>query len=300
MPCSCVRVPERHTFLLDRILEPAKDRFRASYRELCTSYARWRYGFGPAELLDELRRLGVQRSDAVLVHSSMAAFAGFRGSVPDVIRVLQESISWTGTLLMPTLSMSGSALDYALSGDIFDPRKTPSRVGLLTEVFRRSPKVARSVHPTHSVAAWGADGDWWLEGHHLAATPCGRGTPYARLWERDGKIVLAGVDITTMTFFHYAEEILEPQMPFSPFTADRYVLECRLGDRLLQTAPMRLYNPEISRRRSLQPLAAELQKSARWQEGQIGTLGLIVLEARKVLETLGEMAACGRFCYNVH
>ena len=197
--------------------------------------------------------------------------------------------------MMPTLSTSGSAVDFAQSGRMFDPRTTPSQVGLLSEVFRRSPGVVRSIHPTHSVAAWGSDTDWWLRDHHLAETPCGRGTPFHRLLERNGKIALAGTGIPSMTFFHCAEELLESQMPFSPFTTERYVMTCRVNGQLMKTAPMRLYAAEVSRRRRLAPLETELRSKGRWHESRIGTLTVIVLPVAEVWRTLEEMSSRGIF-----
>ncbi len=258
---------------------------------------RWRHGFGASELLRVLRMTGIQSGDALLVHSGMGGFEGFRGSLSSVVATFEDAVGPDGTLMMPALSMSGSALEFANSGRMFDPRTTPSQVGLLTEVFRRSPGVCRSVHPTHSVCAWGKDKDWWLADHHLAGTPCGRGTPFYRLLERNGKIVLAGVPIATMTFFHCTEELLEPCLPFSPFTSERFVLRCRVEGKMIETAPMRLYDPEISKRRQLAPLEAELRKKNRWREGHTGSLHVIVLSAHEVLRTLKEMSERGAFCY---
>ena len=81
----------------------------------------------------------------------------------------------SGTVLMPTLPFGGVAIDYARKNPVFDVRRTPSQTGLLTEIFRRSAGVLRSVHPTHPVAVAGHGAVEMVEGHHLAATPCGRG-----------------------------------------------------------------------------------------------------------------------------
>lgn len=110
--------------------------------------------------------------------------------------------------------------------------------------------------------------------------------------------MLAGVPIAAMTYFHCAEERLEPRMPFSPFTTERHTMRCRVDGQVVESAPMRLYDPEISRRRNLAPLAAELQRNGRWREIHAGTLVAPVLKAREVLETLEEMADRGIFCYD--
>ena len=283
--------------MLNGILRPVKNLLRGPYRTLHGNYLRLRYGFGADELLESLRRIGIEPGDAVLVHSGMSGFGGFRGTVPEIIQTFEKAVGPSGTLLMPTLSMAGSAIDFAKSNRVFDPRTTASQVGLLTEVFRRSPGVVRSVHPTHSVAVWGADKDWWIRGNLSADTPCGRGTPFAKLLERDGKVVLAGVPITALTYFHSAEEMLEPRMPFSQFTTERYTMRCRVDGQIVESAAMRLFDPEVSRRRQLAPLEMELRKAGRWQECRIGTLTAPVLSVKAVLQTLEEMADQGVFCY---
>ena len=275
---------------------PAKKWLRGPYRSARTRYIRWWYGFGRPELLKLLHDVGIRPGDAVLMHSAAAGFEGFHGNIPDVIAILQDALGDSGTLMMPTLSMSGSAIEFAQSGKVFNLRTTPSQVGLLTEVFRRSPDVVRSVHPTHSVAVRGPDAGWWIANHHLSGTPCGSGTPFYRLLERQGQILLAGVGISAMTFYHCIEEIVESLLPESPFTAERYVMKCKVGAETIETAPMRLYDPGVSHRRRLEPLKAELLRTGRWREGRAGTLNLIALDAGEVLEAVRNMAARGEFC----
>jgi aminoglycoside 3-N-acetyltransferase len=283
--------------LIPGIVQPAKAWLRGPYKSARSKYIRWRHGFGRKELLAELQAIGIKPGEAVIVHSAMKAFEAFHGSATDVIAVFREAVGTEGTLMMPTLSMAGSAIDFAKSGKMFDPRTTPSQVGLLAEVFRRSPGVMRSVHPTHSVAVQAPDAAWWIADHHLAGTPCGRGTPFYRLLERDGKIVLAGTGIPALTFFHCVEELIEDRMPFSPFTQERYVMRCRRAGEIIETAPMRLYAPDVSRRRRLAPLESELRAKGLWNESRAGTLTVAAVRARDVLQTLESMADRGVFCY---
>lgn len=284
--------------MVHQLLLSAKSRLRSPYRRLRGRCLRSFLGFGERELLGALAKVGIAAGDRVLVHSSMTGFGGFRGTVPDIVHALKTAITPEGTLLMPTISMVAADIDeHVASGKIFDPRTTPSQVGLITEVFRRLPGVTRSVHPTHAVAAWGADTESWLENHHLADTPCGRGTPYSRLLERNGKILLAGVGISTMTFYHCAEELLEAKMPESPFTTKRYVMRCRVNGQILETAPLRFYDPDLSRRRRLAGLETELRRAGRWRDSRAGTLTLICLNATDVMRTLEDMADRGTFLY---
>src|SRR5881396_3779069 len=150
------------------------------------------FAFTPADLNSALRHLGVVPGDVLMVHSAFDRFLGFQGGPVHVIRALQEVVGAGGTLMMPTIPFQGTAVEYALRDPVFDVRQTVSRMGLITEVFRRCAGVLRSIHPTHSVAVWGKPAAEIIAGHERSDTPCGRLTPYARLLDYDGKILLMG------------------------------------------------------------------------------------------------------------
>jgi|ERR1700674_1518480 aminoglycoside 3-N-acetyltransferase len=262
------------------------------------SYARTFRSFTVDELLDRLKQLGIGRGDMVLVHSSFDAFAGFAGKPTDIIRVLQEAIGPEGTLLMPTLPFSGTAVEYVRESPVFDVLRTASRMGLITELFRRFPDVVRSVHPTHPVAVWGHDAASIAGGHHLAATPCGKGTPFAALADRGGKILFLGADITSLTFYHMIEETIEARLPVSPFTQKRFVLISKQRDGSLVSTETRLFEPAVSRRRNLLKLVPELKRMGAWREQRIGRLVMTLLNAEDVFVAVGAMLDRGIYCYD--
>jgi len=255
------------------------------------------FAFSSQDLIDELHRLGIRPGDTVIAHTSFAQFEGFRGGISQAIQSLQAAVGEGGNLLLPTLPFSGSAYEYARAGRITDVARTPSHMGLLTEIFRRLPGVRRSIHPTHPVAAWGARSEELIRGHHESLTPCGRGSPFHRLLELRGKVLLAGVDVRSMTFFHYMEEVLEPSMPFSPFTAEWFDLQTRAADGRLYLTRTRLYDPAVSSRRDVRLMVDPLRRGGLWNEGKVGRLRLIVLDAVDVAETLQSMAGRGAYCY---
>ena len=156
----------------------------------------------------------------------------------------------------------------------------------------------RSVHPTHPVAVWGARAEEMIAGHAACLTPCGAGSPFARLLEADGRILLLGTGISAMTFFHYAEEVLEPDMPFSPFTEDLFTLQSKDAAGTIVETHTRLFEPSVSRRRNLNKVISPLKRRSEWHQGRIGTLDVILLEARAVLDTLRRMLAMGEVCYD--
>ena len=209
-----------------RIPLPPKTKriIKGQIKSLRLRYVRWRYAFDANQFHDFLHDLGLNKGDVVLVHSSYNSFEGHTGTPVEIIKTLQSTVGDEGTLLMPTMPFSGTALDYIQNGKPFDARRTPSRMGLLTELFRRMPDVVRSVHPTHPVAAWGALAQTITADHHLCETPCGRQSPFGKLLDHNGRILFLGTGIGVLTFLHTLEEILEPDMPFSAFTDETFNL----------------------------------------------------------------------------
>lgn len=256
------------------------------------------FAFDVPEFQTRLAQLGLARGDAVLVHSSFDAFEGFRGKPNDVIQALQSTVGPGGLLLMPTMGFTGSAIDFAHSGQVFDVRRSPSRMGMISELFRRTPGVVRSVHPTHPVACWGEGAAEAAQGHHACTTPCGRGSPFEVLARRRGKILLLGTGISVLTFYHYLEEVFETQLPESPFTDEVFTLVSKTAQSELVETRTRLYAPALSRRRNLHKLLPYLKRRGAVQEGRIGRLRMAVLQTAGVEAAMGDMIKQGVYCYD--
>jgi len=278
------------------LLVETKARVKSWLARRRAAYIRTFFSFTTDDLLAALRRLGIERDDVLIAHTSFAQFEGFRGGVADAIRTLQAAVE-DGALLIPTLPFDGAAIDYIKSGAVTDIARTPSRMGFITEVFRRLPGVTRSIHPTHPIAVWGKEAAGIATGHHAAASPCGIGTPFHQLLERKGKILLAGVGIRTMTFYHCVEELLEPDMPFSPFTDTWFEATSKGPDGRIYATRMRLFDPDVSARRDPELMIEPLKQRGFWRHARVGRLDLVVLHATEVLATVREMAAEQKFCY---
>ena len=263
---------------------------------------RWRantfHSFTPVDLQRALTACGLKPGDTLLAHSSFDAFEGFQGKPTDVISVLQAVVGNAGTLMMPTMTFSGTAVDHARAKPTFDVARTPSRMGLLTELFRRSPGIVRSIHPTHPVAVWGRGADAIATGHHMARTPCGEGTPFDALRQRQGAIVLLGTDINVLTFFHLLEEVLEADLPVAPFTDEVFHLQSRTrGGEILDTH-CRLFEPAVSRRRNLHKMVPYLKAAGAWREAKVGGLKITILPVVAVEQVVRNMHMQGVYCYD--
>jgi aminoglycoside 3-N-acetyltransferase len=275
-----------------------KQAIRGWLKQIRRVYVRQLHSFDQKDFIVLLRRLGLKPGDVLMVHSSLDRFEGFTGKPTDIILALQEVVSPGGTILMPTLPFVGTAIDYISQAKIFDVFHSPSQMGLLTELFRRSPEVYRSVHPTHSVAAWGAKVEELIADHHLARTPCGAGSPFLRLLDHEGKLLFLGTGIRAMTFFHAVEELLAPNMPFSPFTKDSFSMQSRDSTGRVVKSRTYLFDAEWSRRRNLEKLVPVLKKRNVWIEGRVGQLDVVLLEAKDVVKACRHLSDQGVYCYD--
>lgn len=152
-------------------------------------------------LLTDLIELGIQPTDTVFIHSSMKSIGEVKGGADTVLDALSGFLV-TGLLAFPTHTWS--YVDE--ENPIFQVNSSPSNVGILTEKFRKRKNVERSLHPTHSVAALGADAKDFTRGDEQFDTPTHRQSAYGKLLDRKAKILLVGVDLKRNTFIHGIEE----------------------------------------------------------------------------------------------
>src|SRR5512141_815738 len=99
-------------FLLSSLPHGVKVRLRAVHARARMRLVRMFRSYGPAELAECLRAVGVQSGDAVLLHSAFSPHFGFKGSIEDLTRVFLNAVGPTGHLLMVSLPYRTSSLDY--------------------------------------------------------------------------------------------------------------------------------------------------------------------------------------------
>ncbi|WP_339222497.1 AAC(3) family N-acetyltransferase [Paenibacillus sp. FSL H8-0332] len=154
-----------------------------------------------SSLMKQLEGMGVDPQGTLLVHSSLKSIGEVEGGADTVLDVLSEYMK-EGLLVLPTHTWS--YIDG--QNPRFSVLESPVCVGILPELFRKRPRVIRSWHPTHSVAALGRDAAVFTAGDERWDTPCARGSVYGKLLDRGAEIMLLGVDLRRNTFIHGIEE----------------------------------------------------------------------------------------------
>ncbi|MGC8934693.1 MAG: AAC(3) family N-acetyltransferase [Thermoproteota archaeon] len=234
------------------------------------------------EILSGLKNLGIIEGDVVLVHSSLSSFGYVEGGAETVISALMKAVSNSGALLMPSFP-SGSEYELARRGIIFDVATTPSEMGLITEVFRKRKDVRRSLSSTHSLAGWGKKSEKILENHEKCNVTCGPGSPFEKICQMGGKILLIGVDHTVNTTLHYVENV-NGAPTLSSFQFDTYVID--YSKRKIKI-PIYPHLPGLPRAyQRVEPILVEnkIQLSTK-----IGSSIIRLIDAFKMNETIGSI-----------
>ena len=193
-------------------------------------------------LKDQLQAMGLKPTDTVMMHSSMKAIGAVEGGADMVLDALMEYFA-PGLLLLPTHTWAQMNDEY----NVFDPAAEPSCLGLLPNMFMKRQGVVRSLHPTHSIAAYGEDAQAYVAGEEYRLTPCAPMGCWGRLLGRKAKILLVGVTHARNTYIHAVEEYLNVPERLARKAS---IFHVRMPDGTLRTVPQyRHYNvdePHVS------------------------------------------------------
>jgi aminoglycoside 3-N-acetyltransferase len=121
----------------------------------------------PAELVASLNSLGIKPGDDLLVHSNTGSVESLGWTPSGMIDFLLDYLGSSGTLLMPShpkLHEDGEKRTYKVL-------RSPSTVGMITELFRRRTEVVRSRFPFSAAAGLGARAHEYLDDHVNSFAP---------------------------------------------------------------------------------------------------------------------------------
>jgi aminoglycoside 3-N-acetyltransferase len=250
---------------------------------------------GREEIVAALRQLGIRQGDTLIVHSSLSRLGFIEGGVDAVVGALQDAVGETGTLGAPTFWVADP--NSVADGTVFDAAQGRSQLGIISERIRLLPGAVRSLHPTHSASFVGPRAKELTADHHLDETPIGPHSPYRKLADIGGKILLLGASLEYLTSFHTIEDEIEG-FPFEVYNPDtkRFVVRTAEGAELVLHA--RLHAPEAARMRQCVKMERHFLDAGVMAKGTVGKGDAAVLDARKTHACLHDLAKRGITMYS--
>ena len=161
---------------------------------------------GKEDILRALGEVGIGQGDTLFAHSFLGAFGILEGGVESVLAAFDEAIGPSGTLILPTYTLS------FLKGQTYDHEKSPSEVGQLSEYFRKLPDVTRTFQPVYSHAIRGPKLRYYAENTSLNGL--GPDSLFERLRHDNAQILFFGCSMEAATFIHYVEQSVKARYRF--------------------------------------------------------------------------------------
>lgn len=163
-------------------------------------------------LTRDFAALGITPGDDVFVHAALRAVGPVVGGADAVLDALRDAVGDAGTVL----GYCDWQLDEAARDDpalrsfvpAFDPMRSRAirDNGFWPELLRTTPGALRSASPGASCVALGGRAAWYVADHALDYG-YGSASPFARLVEAGGKVLMLGAPLDTMTLLHHAEHL---------------------------------------------------------------------------------------------
>jgi aminoglycoside 3-N-acetyltransferase len=187
--------------------------------------------------------------------------------------------------------------EYLSESASFDVRTAPNAMGAISKIVMAKDGSRRSVHPTHSVVALGADAAAYTATHHLDSTPFGPNSPYWRITEKRGHILMIGVGLNSVTCFHVYEDMLGEDLPFEVYLPDSFQVPCTDSGGQSLSVSTRCHNQKLSVLRECERARPWLQAAGAIRTHKLGESELSVVDAYLFTRTLLERLNGGESIY---
>lgn len=243
------------------------------------------------DLKQQLSEMGLSGHDAVMLHSSMKSIGKVEGGADTVVDAFMEFFS-EGLFMTPAHTWAQMSAAYS----VFYPETEPACVGIIPNIFRKREGVFRSLHPTHSIAAYGPMAEAYVKGEEYAKTPCPPDGCFGRLREINAKILLAGVTHSRNTFIHSVEEFFEvPER----FTAEPVTFQVKMPDGSLKPVEMyRHYNRILAHiSESYDKMKAGYEKTGAARRVRLGDAACLLCDANRLFAVTGAILGREKNCF---
>jgi aminoglycoside 3-N-acetyltransferase len=164
--------------------------------------------------------------EILMVHSSINHMKPMYSDNPlEFVQTLSEFCGPDRTLAMPAFyfgdpDIGGASVTFE-KNPRFDLRRTPSQMGLATEIFRRTKGVRQSRHPIYRVSALGPLAEALTKGHETAEGAFGRGSPFDVMTAHETLILGIGKPIEVLTNVHHVEDLMGERFPVPMLVGSR-------------------------------------------------------------------------------
>jgi aminoglycoside 3-N-acetyltransferase len=233
-----------------------------------------------------------------MIHGSISNIGKFDLPIPEFVsRWLDQVDCQRQTVLCPALPYNTSMREFLNDGREFDVRTASNAMGAISNIIMANESSLRSLHPTHSVLAIGASAPDYVARHERDETPFGINSPYRKLTERKGKIVLLGVGLNAVTNFHVIEDLLAEHMPVPVYLPGRYRISCTGPDGSVTEVITACHDPRVSARRDCERARRALIDAGAIVTHPLGESELSVLDAHSFAVTLLRMLGRGESIY---
>lgn len=156
------------------------------------------------QIMISLSQMGIKSTDTVLIHTSLRAIGDIENGGDGLIDAFCEYLC-DGLFLIPAHTWNNVTPETP----VFDVLNTPSCIGTLPNIAVHRKDGLRSLHPTHSVVAFGKTAAEFIKGEENIDTPASPDGCWGKLYKCGAKILLLGVNHSKNTYFHFVDELLD-------------------------------------------------------------------------------------------
>lgn len=238
------------------------------------------------QLIEQIKALGVKENDLLAVHTSFKKVGDVESDgqirpARTLICALKECVK-DGLLLIPSFTYSN-----VRETPIFDIRATMPCIGgvpcsaveMANEAHDKGDDTCiRSMHVSHSFVAFGKDAKEYVKDDVNAVSPVPMFGCCGKLLSMNGKILLIGALLSSLTFIHAIDEYVQPEGMSAPYEITAIDYDGNKTTRIARncqgpSAKYVEYEPY-------------LKEAGALTYGKIGDADCILVDAKKCYETV--------------
>jgi aminoglycoside 3-N-acetyltransferase len=272
------------SFLLNAYRQKQKDKQRQLLQNQKSKGEIWTKG----DLVAQLKSIGIIEGDVLLVHSSLSKIGFIENGPKDFVDALLEVVGSEGHILMPNSPNASFQLEYIQQLSVFDVQNDASKLGAITEYFRKLPNAIRSEHPTEPVSCIGPNAIFFVGSHFGNLTPYDEKSPFYKVSQMKGKILYVGVTLDNAgTNLHTLEDAIS-DFKFPVYHEQIFDVKVKSIDGTAKSMQTKVHNPIWSKKRQCDGLLPLFVEKNVARKVKIGHAETWLFDAEKMLEVMIE------------